>query len=63
VERIGRSEVGFGGVDPRALFIPSCPGAIGLTGALDWSNRFEPLVGFVLGNYLVHVVLARGAAS
>jgi hypothetical protein len=32
VERIGRSGVGFGGVDPRVLFIPSCPGVTGLTG-------------------------------
>jgi hypothetical protein len=28
-----RSGVGFGGVDPRVLFIPSCPGVTGLTGA------------------------------
>jgi hypothetical protein len=32
VERIGRSGFGFGGVDPRVLFIPSCPGTTGLTG-------------------------------
>jgi hypothetical protein len=32
VERIERSGVGFGGVDPRVLFIPSCPGLTGLTG-------------------------------
>jgi hypothetical protein len=47
MERIGRSGVGFGGVDPRALFIPSCPGTTGLTGAPDWSDRCEPLVGFI----------------
>jgi hypothetical protein len=29
------------------LFIPSCPGTTGLTGALD---RFEPFVGFVSGD-------------
>jgi hypothetical protein len=47
VERIGRSGVGFGGVDPRALFISSCPGITGLTSALDLSDRCEPFVGFV----------------
>jgi hypothetical protein len=30
VERIGRSGVGFGGVDSRVLFIPSCPSYTGL---------------------------------
>jgi hypothetical protein len=39
VVRFGRSRLGFGGVDPRVLFIPSCPGYTGLTGALDWSDR------------------------
>jgi hypothetical protein len=34
------------GVDPRVLFIPSCPGVTGLTGARDRSNRFKPFVGF-----------------
>jgi hypothetical protein len=34
------------------LFIPSCPGYTGLTGALDQSNRCEPLVGFALGELL-----------
>jgi hypothetical protein len=38
VERFGRSRLGFGGVDPRVLFIPSCPGYTGLTGALDRSD-------------------------
>jgi hypothetical protein len=32
MERIGRSGVGFGGVDPLVLFIPSCLGVTGLTG-------------------------------
>jgi hypothetical protein len=27
----------------------SCPGYTSLTGALDWSNRRESLVGFALG--------------
>jgi hypothetical protein len=35
----------------------------GLTGALDRSNWFEPLVGFVSGNYHVRVVLSRGLAG
>jgi hypothetical protein len=32
----------FRGVDPRVLFIPSCPGYTGLTGALDRSDRCNP---------------------
>jgi hypothetical protein len=44
VERIRRLGVGFGGVDPRVLFISSCPGFTGLTGALDRSDRCEPFV-------------------
>jgi hypothetical protein len=56
VEQIGRSGVGFGGVDPRVLFIPSCPGYTGLTGALDRSDRCEPFVGFDLGELLVSCV-------
>jgi hypothetical protein len=42
VERFGRSRFGFGGVDPRVLFIPSYLGYIGLTGALDRSDRCNP---------------------
>jgi hypothetical protein len=34
------------------LFIPSCPGYTGLTGALDRSDRCEPLVGFASGDLL-----------
>jgi hypothetical protein len=34
------------------LFIPSCPGYTGLTGALDRSNRCESLVGFASGELL-----------
>jgi hypothetical protein len=52
VERIRKSGVGFGGVDPRVLFIPSCPGYTGLTGALDRSDRCEPFVGFASGELL-----------
>jgi hypothetical protein len=46
VERFERSKFGYGGVDPRVLFIPSYPGYTGLTGALDRSDRCESLVGF-----------------
>jgi hypothetical protein len=56
VERIGISGVGFRGVDPRVLFIPSCPGYTGLTGALDRSDRCEPFVGFDSGELLVPCV-------
>jgi hypothetical protein len=49
MERIGRSGVGFGGVDLRVLFIPSCPGYTSPTGALDRSDRCEPFVGFASG--------------
>jgi hypothetical protein len=52
VERIGRSRVGFGGVDPRVLSTPSCPVYTGLTGALDRSNRCEPFVGFASSELL-----------
>jgi hypothetical protein len=38
---IWRLKFGFGGVDLRVLFIPSCPVYTGLTGAT--------LVGFLLG--------------
>jgi hypothetical protein len=39
VERFERLRFGFGGVDPQVLFIPSCPGYTGLTGAFDRSDR------------------------
>jgi hypothetical protein len=40
------------GVDLRVLFIPSCPGVTGLTGALDRSDRCKPFVGFASGDLL-----------
>jgi hypothetical protein len=56
VERFGRSKFGFGGVDPRVLFIPSCPGYTGLTGA---SYMWDlPRV-----NCLTRVSLGLGAAG
>jgi hypothetical protein len=52
VERIGRSGVGFGGVETRVLFILNCPGLTGLTGASDRSDRCVPFVGFASGELL-----------
>jgi hypothetical protein len=52
VERFRRLKFGFGGVDPRVLSIPSCPGYTGLTGALDWSVRCKLPVGFASGKLL-----------
>jgi hypothetical protein len=63
MERFGRSRFRFGGVDPRVVFIPSCPGYTGLTGALDRSDRCEPLVGFASGELLDSCVFGRGVAG
>jgi hypothetical protein len=63
MERFGRSKFGFGGVDPWVLFIPSCPGYTSLTGALDRSDRGEPLVGFSSGELLDSCVLGLGAVG
>jgi hypothetical protein len=52
VRGFGRSKFGFGGVDPWVLFIPSCPGYTGLTGAFDRSDQCESLVGFALDELL-----------
>jgi hypothetical protein len=52
VERIRRSGVGFGGVDPRVLFIPSYPGSTSPTSALDRSYRCVPFVGFASSELL-----------
>jgi hypothetical protein len=51
-EQIGRSGFGFGGVDPRVLFISSCLGYTGPTDALDRSDRCEPFMGFASGELL-----------
>jgi hypothetical protein len=45
-------EVWIWGVDPRVLFILSCPGYTSLTGALDRSDWCESLVGFASGELL-----------
>jgi hypothetical protein len=64
VERFGRSRFGFGGVDPRVLFIPSCPGYTGLTGALDRSDRCSPQWIFARVNVWVCLLLSCvGAVS
>jgi hypothetical protein len=44
------------------LFIPSCPGYTGLTGALDRSDRSNPQWNFALVNILVCSLLSRVAA-
>jgi hypothetical protein len=49
MERFGRSGVGFGGVDPRVLFIPERPS---LTGAAHRSDRCRGSVGFASSEYL-----------
>jgi hypothetical protein len=59
----GNQEVDLGELSHASMFIPSCPGLTGMTDALDRSDWCKALVGFVLGNFLVHVVLARGAAG
>jgi hypothetical protein len=48
VEQFGKSRLGFGGADPRVLFIMRSPGHTGLTGAAHRSDRCNP-VGFLLG--------------
>jgi hypothetical protein len=52
VEWIGKSGVSFGGVDQWVLFIPSCPGVTGLTGARDRSDQSEPFVGLASAELL-----------
>jgi hypothetical protein len=59
VERFGRSGVGFGGVDPRVLFILTSSGHIGLTGASRRSDRCKPLFGFARVNIWVSSLLSR----
>jgi hypothetical protein len=64
VERFGRSKFGFGVVDPRVLFIPSCPGYTDLTGALDQYDRCNPWWVFARVNVWVSLLLSCvGAVS
>jgi hypothetical protein len=62
MERFGRSRLGFGGVDPWVLFIPSCPGYTGLTGALDRSDRCNLWWVFARVNVWVSLLLSCVAA-
>jgi hypothetical protein len=62
LKRFGRSRFGFGGVDPRVLFIPSCPGYTGLTGALDRSDQCNPRWVFARVNVWVCSLLSCVAA-
>jgi hypothetical protein len=57
VERIGRSGVGFGGVDSRALFIPSRLGTTGLPVLLTGLTGVTPLWDLSQVNCLVRVSL------
>jgi hypothetical protein len=50
------------GVDPRVLFIPSCPGYTGLTGAPDRSDRCNPRWVFARVNVWVCSLLSCVAA-
>jgi hypothetical protein len=50
VERFGRSRFGFGGVDPRVMFIPRSPGHTSLTGASHRSDQCRPLLGLARVN-------------
>jgi hypothetical protein len=58
VERFRRSGLGFGGVDPRVLFIPRSPGHLGLTGASHRSDRCNPCWVFARANVWVCSLLS-----
>jgi hypothetical protein len=58
---IRRSGVGFGGVDPRVLFILTSSGHTGLTGASHQSDRCKLLLGFSQVNVWVSSLLSRVA--
>jgi hypothetical protein len=52
IREFGSSGVGFGGVDPRVLFIPERPSLTGLTGAAHRSDRCRGSVGFASGEHV-----------
>jgi hypothetical protein len=52
MERFERSRVGFGGVDPRVLFIPERLGLTSLIGVAHRSDRCRGSVGFASGERL-----------
>jgi hypothetical protein len=54
--------LGFGGVDPRVLFIPRSPGHTGLTGASHRSDRCNPCWVFARVNVWVCSLLSCVAA-
>jgi hypothetical protein len=58
---IRESGVGFGGVDPRVLFIPTSSGHTGLTSASHRSDRCRPLLVFARVNIWVSSLLSRVA--
>jgi hypothetical protein len=58
MERFERSRVGFGGVDPRVLFIPERPGVTSLIGVAHRSDRCSGYVGFASGERLVSFLLS-----
>jgi hypothetical protein len=58
LERFGKSGVGFGGVDPRVLFIPRAQ-VTGLTGASHRSDRCRVLLSFARVNVWVSLLLSR----
>jgi hypothetical protein len=62
VERLGRSRLGFGGVDPRVLFILRSLGHTGLTGASHRSDRCNPCWVFARVNVWVCSLLSCVAA-
>jgi hypothetical protein len=62
VERFGRLGVGFGGVDPRVLFIPDRPNLTGLTGAAHRSDLCKALWVLPRVNVLVSSLLSHVAA-
>jgi hypothetical protein len=62
VEGFERLMFGFGGVEPRVLFIPRSPGHTGLTGASHQSDRCNPRWVFAQVNIWVFSLLFRVAA-
>jgi hypothetical protein len=62
VERFERSRFGFGGFDPRVLFILRSPGHTGLTGASHRSDRCNPCWVFARVNVWMSSLFSRVAA-
>jgi hypothetical protein len=62
VEWFGGSGFGFGGVDPRVVFIPTSSGHTGLTAASHRSDRCRPLLRFARVSVWVSSLLSSVAA-